>query len=103
MIDKFREVIASQSEDDIADFLEDINDSVSEIDLSNYVERKDYESVVKERDAAVNKANNYRDRYINRFYEPGNYSNDVTLVLGTAPQLMIENEEKKFSYADLFE
>lgn len=103
MVERFREVVASQSEDEVANFLEDINDSVTEPDLSGYVERKDYEAVTLERDAAIAKANDYRDRYINRFYEPGNATNDITLVQGAAPQLEIETEEKKFGYSDLFE
>lgn len=103
MTEKFRQVIASQSEDEIANFLEDINDSVNDIDITGYVDRKDYESVVAERDSAIIKANDYRDRYINRFYEPGNKTNDITLVEGSAPQLEIEKDEKKIKYTDLFE
>lgn len=103
MMQRFREVVASQSEDEIASYLEDIADSVQPVGLENYVEKADYEAVVLERDAAVSKANDYRDRYINRFYNPGNGSNDLTIVQGGAPQLEIEKEEKKYSYNDLFE
>lgn len=103
MIEKFREVIKGQSEDEIANFLEDINDSVNETDLSGYVDKKTYETAVMERDKAESKAKDYRDRYINRFYEAGNATNDITIVEGGAPQLQLEQEEKKFSYADLFE
>lgn len=103
MITRFREVVASQSEDDIASYLEDISDSMIAEDMSGYVEKKDYEAAVLERDAAVAKANDYRDRYINRFYNPGNGTNDLTIVQGGAPQLEIEKEEKKYSYDDLFE
>lgn len=104
MIEKFREVVASQSEDEIANFLEDINDSVAtEIDMSGYVTREDYDKVASERDAAVTSANDYRDRYINRFYNPGNNSNDITIVQGGAKQVEIEQTEKEFGYSDLFE
>lgn len=103
MIERFRTVIASQSEDEIASYLEDITDSVSDLDLSNYVEKATYDTVVSERDEAVQKSNHYRDRYINRFYNPGNSTNDRTYIEGGAPQLEIEKEEKRFSYDDLFE
>lgn len=103
MIEKFRGVVASQSEDDIASFLEDITDSVAELDTSNYVEKADYDAIVSERDAAQRTAQDYRDRYINRFYNPGTTPNDVTIVQGGANQMEIEKEEKRFSYDDLFE
>lgn len=103
LIDKFREVVASQSEDGIAEYLEDLNDSMEQPNLEDYVERKDYDAVVLERDSAISKANDYRDRYINRFYQPGNNTNDITIVQGGAKQLEIEKEEKAITYADLFE
>lgn len=103
MIERFRGVVASQSEDEIASFLEDITDSVSELDTSNYVEKAAYDALVSERDAAQQSARDYRDRYINRFYQPGNTANDVTIVQGGASQVAIEDEEKRFSYDDLFE
>lgn len=104
MTEKFREVVASQSEDEIANFLEDINDSVGkEVDMSGYVAKEEYDKAVTERDAAVATATDYRDRYINRFYNPGNNSNDITIVQGGAKQLEIEQTEKEFGYSDLFE
>lgn len=103
MIERFRGVVASQSEDEIASFLEDITDSVSQLDMDNYVEKATYDAVVSERDSAMQSAKDYRDRYINRFYNPGNTSNDIAIVQGGASQLDIEKEEKRFSYDDLFE
>lgn len=103
MIERFRAVVASQSEDEIANYLEDITDSVADLDTSNYVEKATYDAVVSERDAAQQSAKDYRDRYINRFYNPGNTTNEVAIVQGGASQLDIEKEEKKFSYDDLFE
>lgn len=103
MIERFRGVVASQSEDEIASFLEDITDSIGGLDTSNYVERAAYDAMVNERDAAAQSAKDYRDRYINRFYNPGNTTNDITIVQGGASQLDIEQEEKRFGYSDLFE
>lgn len=103
MISRFRDVIASQSEDEIANYLEDISDSVTDVDLSKYVKQEEYEKAISERDAAQASARDYRDRYINRFYNPGNNTNDKTWVEGSAPQLEIEKEEKRISYDDLFE
>lgn len=103
MIEKFRGVVASQSEDEIADFLEDISDSMEETDLSGYVPRSEYDTAIADRDRALGDVKKYRDKYINRFYEPGNSTNDVTIVQGGASQKEIEQEEKAISYADLFE
>lgn len=104
MIERFRTVVESQSEDEIASFLEDITDSIgAEADYSNYVPKGDYDKVITERDSAVKSAQDYRDRYINRFYNPGNATNDVAIVQGGAPQLEIEKDEKRFDYSMLFE
>lgn len=103
MIEKFRGVVASQSEDEIASFLEDISDSIDGLSMDEYVPKKDYDTLVAERDSAVASANSYRDRYINRFYNPGNATSDIAIVQGGAPQLAIEQEEKRFGYSDLFE
>lgn len=103
MIERFRGVVASQSEDEIASFLEDISDSVGEMDAGSYVEKSAYDAMVSERDAAMQSAKDYRDRYINRFYQPGNAANDVAIIQSGAAQTEIEKEEKRFSYDDLFE
>ena len=103
MTDLFRKVIASQSEDEIASYLEDINDSVSEPDMTGLVSREEYEKIVGERDTERARANDYRDRYINRFYNRGNDTNDKTYIEGAAPQTVIEDEEKRIGYDDLFE
>lgn len=103
MIERFRGVVASQSEDEIASFLEDIMDSVNGLDESQYVMKSEYDAVVAERDQFRQSAQDYRERYINRFYNPGNDTNDITIVQGGAAQLDIEKEEKRFSYDDLFE
>lgn len=103
MIERFRGVVASQSEDDIASFLEDITDSVNGLDANQYVTKSEYDAIAAERDQFKQSAQDYRDRYINRFYNPGNVTNDVTIVQGGASQLDIEKEEKRFSYDDLFE
>lgn len=103
MMDKFRNVVSSQSEDEIASYLEDIQDSMMEPDLSGYVSRSEYDKVIGERDTAIAGMKDYRDRYINRFYQPGNNSNDITIIQGGAKQLEIEKAEKRVTYADLFE
>lgn len=99
----FRSVIESQSEDELASFLEDLSDSVVETDLSGYVPREEFDAVRTERDLAIGKAQAYRDKYINRFYEPGNGSTDQTLIESEASQAEIEQEERRVTYDDLFE
>lgn len=103
MSEQFRKVVESQSEDDIAAFLEDINDSIVDINMNDYVARSEYDQAVAERDKAVAGMNDYRDRYINRFSNPGNTTNDITIIQGGAPQLEIEKTEEEFSYRNLFE
>lgn len=100
---RFRDVVGSQSEDDLASFLEDLNDSVSEVDTTNMVDRSELERVTQERDKALASAQSYRDRYINRFYEPGNGSNDQTLIESESSQSKLEKDERLVTYDDLFE
>lgn len=100
---QFRDVVASQSEDAIASFLEDLNDSVGTADLTGYVERSEYDKIVGERDAFAVQAREYRDKYINRFYQPGTKPNDITMIDGEQNQETIEEQEKAITYDDLFE
>lgn len=100
---QFRDAVASQSEDDYARLLEDINDSVGDVDMQSYVEKSEYDKVVAERDANAAKAQDYRDRYINRFYQPGTKPNDQTYIVGDANQATIEKDEYDVSYDELFE
>lgn len=99
--ERFRQVVASQSEDDIAEYLEDISDSFPD---------KDYDSVVKERDdlladldAWKAKAEDYRTRYINRFYDDYDKPNSKGYINSSAPQEEIEDAERGVRFEDLFE
>lgn len=91
------------SEDSIVPLLEDITDSVGDVDLSNYVRSDEYTKVVAERDQAVTERNDFRDRYINRFY--GNYdsANSTGYVMSQASEADLIHEEKKRTYDTLFE
>lgn len=101
---RFRDVVANKSEDAIAEFLEDLNDSVVEApDTANLVERSEYDKVIGERDAALESARSYRDRYINRFYQPRNDIGQQDYVVSEAPQVTIERDEYDVSYEDLYE
>lgn len=101
---RFRDVVAGQSEDAIAEFLEDLNDSVTEVpDTTNLIERSEYDKVVGERDAALESARSYRDRYINRFYQPRNDASQQDYVVSETPQKTIERDEYDVSYEDLYE
>lgn len=101
---RFRDVVSGQSEDAIAEFLEDLNDSVAEApDTTNLIERSEYDKVVGERDAALERVRSYRDRYINRFYQPRNDSGQDDYVVSDIPQETIERDEYDISYEDLYE
>lgn len=99
----FRKAVASQSEDDIAGVLEDIADSVSDVDMTGYIPKEEYDKTVAERDDMKARMEDYRTRYINRFYAPANQPGDDTYIVGETPQKQIEKDEYDVSYDDLFE
>lgn len=88
------QTVRSQSEDDLAAVLEDIADSFPD---------EDYESVIKERDDWRSKAESYRDKYINRFYDNYDKPSAKGYVNGSAPQQEIEDTEEATGYMALFE
>lgn len=103
IIGSMRDIFGEQTPDGFVELLEDITDSVGEVNLSNYVSKADYDSVVAERDKAVAGEKDMRDRYINRFYNGYDEPNDKGFIMGQASQESIEQEEEVVSYEDLFE
>lgn len=103
LIDKFNSFAPDVNTEQYVAMLEDITDSVSDVDMSSLVSRSEYESVTAERDRYAREAKDYRDRYINRFYHGYDEPNSKAYVEGAAPQGKIEEEEKTVSYEDLFE
>lgn len=103
IITNLRGMFGEQSPDGMVEMLEDITDSVGDFDSSGYVSRNDYDALVTERDTYKTQAEDYRTRYINRFYknydEPGNRG----VIDGSLEQQNLEKDEKAVSYADLFE
>lgn len=83
--------------------LEDISDSVGNVNLDDYVNRKDYDALTMERDVAVEKYNSMREKYINRFYDGYNGITEKGYINGTVPEAEVIEKEKKTSYSDLFE
>lgn len=83
--------------------MEDITDSVGDINLNDYIKKDEYDRVVSENEVITGKYNDIRSRYINRFYD--GYKGDVNVgyINSSAPQSMLEKEEKITSYNDLFE
>lgn len=101
---QFKALIENQSEDAIASFLEDLNDSVVDApDTTNMVEKSEYEKIISERDAALESARSYRERYINRFYEPRNDERQQDYIMSATPQMTIEEDEKYGDYETLYE
>lgn len=103
IIGSMRELFGEQSADGYLTLLEDITDSVADVDLSNYVSKEDYDKVVSERDTAVEGEKSMRDRYINRFYTGYEAENDKGIILSEAPQEEVQREEEVTHYKDLFE
>lgn len=103
IIGSMRELFGEQSADGYLTLLEDIMDSVTDVDLSNYVSKDDYDKVVTERDTAVAGEKSMRDRYINRFYSGYESENDKGIILSESPQKEVQREEEVTHYEDLFE
>lgn len=94
---RLRDFFNEQTPEGFVDLLEDITDSVGGISQAQY------DTAIAERDAAVVKARDMEQRYINRFYTDYNEPNSTGYVNSTAPQAALQQEEKKLSYDDLFE
>lgn len=103
IIGSMRELFGEQTADGYLSLLEDITDSVSEVDMGEYVPRADYERVSAERDSAVEAERSMRDRYINRFYEGYSTPNDKGEIFSQSPQERLEEDEEVTHYEDLFE
>lgn len=103
IIGSMRGIFGEQTPDGYVELLEDITDSVTEVDPTAYVPKADYDGVVAERDKYRDEAQDMRARYINRFYRGYDKENDKGIVLSEAPQSQIEEEEKIVTYEDLFE
>lgn len=103
IIGSMRDIFGEQTPDGYVELLEDITDSVTDVDPAAYVSRDDYDTVVAERDKYKADAQDMRDRYINRFYRGYDKENDKGIILSEAPQSQIEEEEKTVTYEDLFE
>lgn len=98
---RFREIVASQSDDDIASYLEDLSDSFPDNDYESVVAERD--GLIKERDDWKAKAEDYRTRYINRFYDDYDKPNSKGYINSSAPQEEIEDKERGVRFKDLFE
>ena len=107
---ELRDVIVSQSEDALATLLENISDSVSDVDMGAYVSRSEYDTAIAERTALEEKlaeaqesVNRYRESYINRFYQPQPTPGTENYIMGAAPQEAIEKDEYDVDYSELYE
>lgn len=103
LIANLRNMGVGEGIDGVENLLEDITDSVGDIDPSQYIKVDDYNRVVKERDDAIAARDDLRSRYINRFYSDYNAENDKGYVFSMAPQSQIEKKEKEIKYGGLFE
>lgn len=100
IIGRIKNIFGEQTPEGYLELLEDITDSVG---YSGGVSQEEYDKVARERDNAVAAEKDMRDRYINRFYTDYNEPNNKGYIAGEVPQGLIEEEEKKLSYDDLFE
>lgn len=103
LIGSVRGILGEQTPEGYMELLEDITDSVSEVDMTGYVSREDYDKAISERDAAVAGEKAMRDRYINRFYDGYSEQNDQGFIMSSSPQERIEEDEEDLSYESLFE
>lgn len=103
IITNARSLFGEQTPDGFVQLLEDITDSVQGVNMDDYVSRQEYLKVEGERDAAIKSRDDFRDRYINRFYSDYSAPNDRGYIHSEAPQSRIERDEEDVSYNDLFE
>lgn len=103
LISQFQGFNPDVSTAEYVQMLEDITDSVGDVDMTQWVGRSEYDTAVAERDRYRTEAQDYRDRYINRFYNNYDASNNRGYIAGEASQQQIERDEKEIGYEDLFE
>lgn len=87
----------------VESILEDVADSVGDIDMSQYVAKSDYEKMAADASNAQNALSDMREKYINRFYQGYSNPNETGYIMGQATQAEIQGEEKKRWYDTLFE
>lgn len=83
--------------------MEDITDSVGNVNLNDYIKRDEYNKVVSENEILTGKYNDIRSRYINRFYDGYNGNTNIGYINSSTPQSELEKDEKITTYNDLFE
>lgn len=110
LIDSLRTMVGESIPDGYENFLEDLSDSVGEINTANYVTAEKYNELVnqnatlqKERDEARASVEDYRTRYINRFYRNYGEENNKGYIMSDTPQSRIEKDEEWGDYENLFE
>lgn len=99
IIDAIKKIAKEGSDDDFVSLVEDISDSI----IDDVVPKADYQKAVDEAKKYLDQANDYRDRYINRFYDGYDEANSKGYIAGAVPQEKIEKDEKAIRYDDLFE
>lgn len=103
LISRLKGIVGDNIPDGYVNLLEDITDSVSDVDMASYVNRSELEAMTQERDAALAARDDMRARYINRFYNNYDDPNNKGYIVGEVSQSDIEEEEKAVTYDDLFE
>lgn len=103
LISRLKEIVGENPPDAYLGVLEDITDSVSDVNMDEYVNRSELEAMTQERDEAIASRDDMRSRYINRFYSNYDETNNKGYIMGEVSQGAIEEEEKTITYDDLFE
>lgn len=110
IMETLRSAFAGKEPENYPEILEDISDSVREVDTANYVDVEKYNSLVnenatlaQERDAAIAARDSYRDKYINRFYNGYSSPDEKAYIATDTPQSQLEEDEKWGDYQNLFE
>lgn len=110
IIDSLRNAFGENIPDNYTDILEDISDSVRDIDTANYVDAEKYNNLVnenatlaRERDDARAQRDSFREKYINRFYNGYSSPDEKAYIATETPQSQIEQDEEWGNYENLFE
>lgn len=103
LVAQLRAFAGDNTSDSYIQLLEDVTDSVSEVDLSKYVPLDDYNDSLARLAVAEASAQSMRDKYINRFYRDYDELDNKGFIMSQSEQSTIERDESDVDYEEIFE
>lgn len=103
LIQRLNEAFGESKPESYVELLEDISDSVGDVDMSAYTSNEEVAQLREELADVKRQRDDFRDRYINRFYRNYDDPNNKGYIESSVPQGEIEAEETEIGYDALFE